>query len=156
MLHAIIIPNKTTKGGVYMKIPLILLCGIVLLVLLEKVINQISIRSKCKNRTEGTLIGMDDSFMGMGGSPGESHYYAIYYPIYEYIVDGISYWAQLKKYNKKASSFAKTVSVLYDPEEPEKCFINNTPGHIISRYNKEEYDKNNGGKNLTMDYKWRP
>ena len=139
-----------------MKIPLIILGGIVLFILLEKVFNQITIKSKCKNKAEGNLIGMDDSFMGMGASPGSSHYYAVYYPIYEYIVDGISYWAQLKKYSKNASAFAKKVCVLYDPEDPEKCFINNTPGHIISRYNKEEYDKNNGGKNLTLDYKWRP
>ena len=139
-----------------MKIPLIILCGIVLFVVLEKVINQISIKSKCKNSAEGKLIGTDDSFMATGGSAGESHYYAIYYPIYEYIVNGIAYWAQLIKYSKNQSAFAKTVKVLYDPEEPENCFINNVPGHIISRYNKDEYDKNNGGKNLTSDYKWRP
>ena len=47
-----------------MKIPLIILCGIVLFVVLKKVINQISIKSKCKNNTEGKLIGTDDSFMG--------------------------------------------------------------------------------------------
>ena len=139
-----------------MKIPLIILCGIVLFVVLEKVINQISIKSKCKNSIEGKLIGTDDNFMGMGGSATTSHYYAIYYPIYEYIVNGIAYWAQLKKYSRNQTAFAKTVKVFYDPEEPEKCFINNIPGHIISRYNKEEYDKNNGGKNLTTDYKWRP
>jgi len=139
-----------------MKIPLIILCGIVLFVVLEKVINQISIKSKCKNSIKGKLIGTDDSFMGTGGSAAESHYYAIYYPIYEYIVNGIAYWAQLKKYSKNQSTFAKTVKVLYDPEEPENCFINNVPGHIISRYNKDEYDKNSGGKNLTTDYKWRP
>ena len=40
-----------------MKIPLIILCGIVLFVVLEKVINQISIKSKCKNSTDGKLIG---------------------------------------------------------------------------------------------------
>ena len=139
-----------------MKIPLIILCGIILFILLEKVFNKLSIRSKCKNSTDGKLIGMDDSFMGMGGSPGSSHYYAIYYPIYEYIVDGIAYWAQLKKYNRNPTTFVKNVNVLYDPEDPEKCFINNVQGYIISRYNKEEYDKNNGGKNLTLDYKWRP
>ena len=139
-----------------MKIPLIILCGIVLFVVLEKVINQISIKSKCKNSIEGKLIGTDDSFMGTGGSAAESQYYAIYYPIYEYIVKGIAYWAQLNKYSKNQSTFAKTVKVLYDSEEPENCFINNVPGHIISRYNKDEYDKNSGGKNLTTDYKWRP
>ena len=139
-----------------MKVPLIIVGAIVLFILLDKVINQISIKSKCKSKAEGTLIGMDDSFMGMGASPGSSHYYAVYYPIYEYIVDGISYWAQLKRFSRKATLFAKTVSVLYDPEEPEHCFINNVPGHIVSRYNKEEYDKNKGGKNLTTDYKWRP
>ena len=88
-----------------MKIPLIILCGIVLFILLEKVFNQIFIKSKCKSKTEGTLIGMDDSFMGMGAAPGSSHYYAVYYPIYEYIVDGISYWAQLKKYSRNAATF---------------------------------------------------
>ena len=139
-----------------MQIPLIILCGIVLFVLLVKVFNQISIRSKCKTNAEGRLIGTDDNFMGMGGAPGTSHYYAIYYPIYEYIVDGIAYWAQLKKYSRNATAFSKNVNVLYNPEDPEKCFINNIPGHIISRYNKEEYDKNNGGKNLTVDYRWRP
>jgi hypothetical protein len=139
-----------------MNLPLIILCGIVFLALAAKVYNQLSIKSRCKNSTEGKLIGNDDSFMGMGASPGSSHYYAIYYPIYEYLVDGIAYWAQLKKYNRKLTSFAKTVNVLYDPEDPEKCFINNVPGHIVARYNKAEYDKNNGGKNLTLDYKWRP
>ncbi len=139
-----------------MKIPLIILCGIVLFIVLEKVINQISIKSKCKNSIEGKLIGTDDSFMGTGGSAAESSYYTIYYPIYEYIVNGIAYWAQLNKYSKNQSTIAKTVKVLYDPEEPENCFINNVPGHIISRYNKDEYDKNSGGKNLTTDYKWRP
>ena len=150
------IPNKTKRGVQHMKVPVIILCGIVLLILLGKVIEQLSIKSKCKSKTEGNLIGMDDSFMSNGGAPGESQFYAIYYPIYEYIVDGIAYWAQLNKYNKNAAQFAKKVSVFYDPEDPEKCFINNVPGHIISRYNKEEYDKNNGGKNLTLDYKWRP
>lgn len=61
-----------------MNLPLIILCGIVFFIFLGKVFTQISIKSKCKNSTDGKLIGMD------------------------------------------------------------------------------EYDKNNGGKNLTSDYKWRP
>jgi len=139
-----------------MNIPLIIVCVIVLLILFEKVFTRISDKSKCNNKTEGKLIGTEDSFMGNGGTAAESHYYAIYYPIYEYIVDGIAYWAQLNKYSKNPSRFSKKVIVFYDPEDPEKCFINNVQGHIISKYNKEEYDKNSGGKNLTMDYKWRP
>lgn len=124
--------------------------------MIAKVIGQQTVKSKCKSSAEGKLIGMDDSFVGMGGSPGTSSYHAIYYPIYEYIVNGMAYWAQLNKYRANPSSFAKVVSVSYDPENPDICFINNVQGKIISTYNKTEYDMNSGGKNLTADYKWRP
>ena len=139
-----------------MKVLPVILLVLAVAWLVAKAVNQRSMRLKCKNSAEGKLIGMDDSFVGMGSSPGTSNYSAIYYPIYEYVVNGMAYWAQLNKYRKNPSTFAKVVTVFYDPDDPDICFINKEKGKIISTYNKDEYDMNSGGKNLTADYKWRP
>ncbi len=136
-----------------------LLITVPVLVLVIAVVNAISrssVKSRCTACADGKLVDTDSSAEGTGGSIGGAVYYAIYFPIYEYVVDGIAYWAKIDRKSPNPVGFEENVQVKYDPGNPEICFIDGLQGKVVSRYNKDEYDKNSGGANLTSDYKWRP
>ncbi|MCR5728630.1 MAG: DUF3592 domain-containing protein [Lachnospiraceae bacterium] len=139
-----------------MKILFIILLGLAAIFLITKLVQRKTEKLKCNSVTQGKLIGNDVQYTSSGGQPGSYIFYAIYYPIYEYEVNGEAYQIQLSKYSKNVSSFDENVDVYYNPEDPEICFIKDVKGKIVSKYDKDEYEKNSGGTNLTSDYKWRP
>ena len=125
-------------------------------VIFVRAVSQNYVRSRCTETAEGKLIDMDTSAEGTGGSIGGAVYNAIYFPIYEYVVNGIAYWARFDRKSRNPGAFEKSVSVQYNPNDPEICFVKGLQGKVIARYDKNEYDKKSGGVNLTSDYKWRP
>ena len=139
-----------------MRVLLISLPVLSIVILVVNAIARSSLKSQCTASTEGKLVNVDYNVEGSGGSLGRAVYNAIYYPVYEYVVEGMAYWAQLDRYSRNPGAFEKTVNVSYNPVRPELCYIDGFEGKNISTYNKDEYDKNSGGKNLTSDYKWRP
>ena len=139
-----------------MRVLLISLPVLTIVIMVVRAISHSSLKSQCTASTEGKLIDVDYHVQGTGGSIGRAVYNAIYYPVYEYVVEGIAYWAQIDRYSKNPGAFEKKVSVSYNPGRPEICCIDGFEGKNVSIYNKDEYDKNSGGKNLTADYKWRP
>ena len=139
-----------------MRAILIVIPVLAFVILVVRAISRNYVKSQCTAETEGKFTGVDSSAEATGSGIGSSAYFAIYFPIYEYVVDGIAYWAQLDRKSSNPVGFEETVKVLYNPDHHEICYIGGLPGKIVSTYNKEEYDKNSAGDNLTSDYKWRP
>ena len=135
---------------------LITLPVLAIIMLFVRAISQSFVKSQCTASTEGKLTDVDSSAKATGGSLGSAIYTAIYFPIYEYVVDGMAYWAQLDTPRPNPVAFEKNVKVLYNPSKPEICYIDGQRGKIVSTYDKVEYDKNSNGLNRTSDYKWRP
>ena len=139
-----------------MRIFIIALPLLAAVILIVRAIVKSSVRSQCTASTEGRLVNVDNGVEASSVGMGTTVCNTVYYPVYEYVIDGMAYWAQLDIHSPNPDAFEKSVSVLYNPARYDMCYINGLQGKIVSTYDKDEYDKNSGGKNLTSDYKWRP
>ena len=134
-----------------MRIYFILVPAALFVIYIVRTIALSSLKSQCDRTTKGSFISSDAS-VEVDGRFG----HAVYFPIYEYVVNGIAYWAKIESPGPNPVSFATEVEVRYNHANPEMCFVGECRGNIISQYNKEEYDRGGNGDNVSSDYKWRP
>ena len=98
-------------------------------------------RQRCVETTHGRFVYSDNVLSQTSKSQG------CWIPVYEYTVDNMVYLAKFDKPGRNARAFAIEVTVNYDPENPEICFIEDDKGRVISKYKrsenqtKKEYDE---------------
>ena len=98
--------------------------------LLTKIIYDITSKKKCSGKTEGTLIFVDER----SDKDTTARQYTYYYvPLYEYTVDGKVYHAETDQFSRNKGAFKVNVKydVRYNPQKPYKCFINGKKGKPV-------------------------